>query len=85
MDRLKQQLGDSVIVLAGASGGKVALVAGVNGSPTGKVKAGNSSATSPVRSAARAVAVRISPRVVARRPALATALDGVPWVKQHLG
>lgn len=40
MDRLKQQLGDSVIVLAGASGGKVALVAGVNGSPTGKVKAG---------------------------------------------
>ncbi|WP_295939673.1 alanine--tRNA ligase, partial [uncultured Xanthomonas sp.] len=40
MDRLKQQLGDSVIVLAGASEGKVALVAGVNGSPMGRVKAG---------------------------------------------
>ncbi|WP_414606186.1 alanine--tRNA ligase [Stenotrophomonas pavanii] len=40
MDRLKQQLGDAVIVLAGAQDGKVALVAGVNGSAMGKVKAG---------------------------------------------
>ncbi|WP_414674671.1 alanine--tRNA ligase [Lysobacter sp.] len=40
VDRLKQQLGDAVIVLAGASEGKAALVAGVNGSATGKVKAG---------------------------------------------
>ncbi|EED40175.1 alanyl-tRNA synthetase [Stenotrophomonas sp. SKA14] len=40
MDRLKQQLGDAVIVLAGAQDGKAALVAGVNGSATGKVKAG---------------------------------------------
>lgn len=40
MDRLKQQLGDAVIVLAGAQGGKAALVAGVNGSAMGKVKAG---------------------------------------------
>ena len=41
MDSLKQQLGDAVIVLAGADGsGKVALVAGVSGSATGKVKAG---------------------------------------------
>ena len=41
MDRLKQQLGDAVIVLAGAADGKVALVAGVNGSALGKVKAGD--------------------------------------------
>lgn len=40
VDRLKQQLGDAVIVLAGASEGKAALVAGVNGSATGRVKAG---------------------------------------------
>jgi alanyl-tRNA synthetase len=40
VDRLKQQLGDAVIVLAGAADGKAALVAGVNGSAIGKVKAG---------------------------------------------
>jgi alanyl-tRNA synthetase len=40
VDRLKQQLGDTVIVLAGVQDGKAALVAGVNGSATGKVKAG---------------------------------------------
>jgi alanyl-tRNA synthetase len=40
IDRLKQQLGDAVIVLAGTQDGKAALVAGVNGSATGKVKAG---------------------------------------------
>ncbi len=40
MDRLKQQLVDTVIVLAGAQDGKVSLVAGVNGSAMGKVKAG---------------------------------------------
>ncbi|MDR2960132.1 MAG: alanine--tRNA ligase [Stenotrophomonas sp.] len=40
VDRLKQQLGNAVIVLAGAQDGKAALVAGVNGSAMGKVKAG---------------------------------------------
>jgi len=40
VDRLKQQLGDTVIVLAGTQDGKAALVAGVNGSAMGKVKAG---------------------------------------------
>ena len=41
MDRLKQQLGDAVVVLAGTDGsGKVALVAGVSGAAQGKVKAG---------------------------------------------
>ncbi|NJB91893.1 alanine--tRNA ligase [Xanthomonas arboricola] len=87
MDRLKQQLGDSVIVLAGAAGGKVALVAGVNGSPTGKVKAGELLGH---------IASQIGGKGGGRPdlaqgggedgPALATALEGVPsWVKQHLG
>jgi alanyl-tRNA synthetase len=40
VDRLKQQLGDAVVVLAGASDGKAALVAGVSGAALGKVKAG---------------------------------------------
>ena len=40
MDRLKQQLGDAVIVLAGTDGGKAALVAGVSGVAGGKVNAG---------------------------------------------
>ncbi|WJI17116.1 alanine--tRNA ligase [Pseudoxanthomonas winnipegensis] len=40
VDRLKQQLGDAVILLAGTEGGKAALVAGVNGAAMGRVKAG---------------------------------------------
>ncbi|QOW18812.1 alanine--tRNA ligase [Lysobacter ciconiae] len=40
LDRLRQQLGDAVVVLAGAKDGKVSLVAGVNGAAAGKVKAG---------------------------------------------
>ncbi|MEO5628862.1 MAG: alanine--tRNA ligase [Thermomonas sp.] len=40
IDRLKQQLGDAVVVLAGTNGGKAALVAGVSGSALGKVRAG---------------------------------------------
>ncbi|MCW0410912.1 alanine--tRNA ligase [Xanthomonas sacchari] len=86
MDRLKQQLGDSVIVLAGASEGKVVLVAGVNGSPMGRVKAGELLSH---------IAGQISGKGGGRPdlaqgggedgPALAPALAGVPaWVKQHL-
>jgi len=40
MDRLRQQLGDAAIVLAGASDDKVSLVAGVSGAANGRVKAG---------------------------------------------
>ncbi len=40
VDRLKQQLGDAVVVLAGAADGKAALVAGVSGAALSKVKAG---------------------------------------------
>ncbi|KLD75545.1 alanine--tRNA ligase [Xanthomonas hyacinthi] len=86
MDRLKQQLGDSVIVLAGASDGKAALVAGVNGSPMGRVKAGELLSH---------IAGQISGKGGGRPDlaqgggedgsALALALEGVPaWVKQHL-
>ena len=39
LDRLKHQLGDAVVLLAGASEGKVALVAGVSGAAAGRVKA----------------------------------------------
>ena len=41
VDRLKQQLGDAVIILAGASDGKASLVAGVSGAAAGKIKAGD--------------------------------------------
>jgi alanyl-tRNA synthetase len=40
VDRLKQQLGNAVVVLAGVNEGKAALVAGVSGSAAGRVKAG---------------------------------------------
>ena len=40
VDQLKHKLGDTVVLLAAASGGKAALVAGVNGAALGKVKAG---------------------------------------------
>ncbi len=41
VDQLKQQLGDCVILLAGAADGRVSLIAGVHGKALGLVKAGN--------------------------------------------
>jgi alanyl-tRNA synthetase len=41
VDQLKQQLGDCVILLAGAADGRVALIAGVHGKALGRVKAGS--------------------------------------------
>ena len=41
VDRLKQQLGDAVVVLAGTVDGKAALVAGVSGHAAGRIKAGD--------------------------------------------
>jgi alanyl-tRNA synthetase len=41
VDRLKQQLGDAVVMLAGTQDGKAALVAGVSGKAAGAVKAGD--------------------------------------------
>jgi len=86
VDRLKQQLGDTVVVLAGAQDGKAALVAGVNGAATGKVKAGELLAH---------VAGRIGGKGGGRPdlaqgggedgPALALVLAEVPaWVGQRL-
>ncbi|MBC7988102.1 MAG: alanine--tRNA ligase [Luteimonas sp.] len=40
VDRLKQQLGDAVVILAGIQDGKASLVAGVSGAAAGRVKAG---------------------------------------------
>ncbi|MEN1939591.1 alanine--tRNA ligase [Luteimonas sp. MJ174] len=40
LDRFKQQLGDAVVLLAGASDGRAALVAGVSGNALGRIKAG---------------------------------------------
>ncbi|MBP6797388.1 MAG: alanine--tRNA ligase [Luteimonas sp.] len=40
MDRLRQQLGDAAILLAGASDGKASLVAGMAGAANGRLKAG---------------------------------------------
>ncbi|KRA51998.1 alanine--tRNA ligase [Pseudoxanthomonas sp. Root630] len=87
VDRLKQQLGDAVIVLAGTADGKAALVAGVNGAATGRVKAGELLSH---------VASQIGGKGGGRPdlaqgggddgPALATALNGIPeWVQQRLG
>ncbi|MDR7134160.1 alanyl-tRNA synthetase [Lysobacter niastensis] len=86
VDRLKQQLGDAVILLAGASDGKAALVAGVNGAAAGKIKAGELIAE---------VAGRINGKGGGRAdmaqgggddgPALVQALSDVPtWVGNRL-
>ena len=86
MDRLKQQLGDAIIVLAGVQDGKAALVAGVNGAALGKVKAGELLAH---------VAAQIGGKGGGRPdmaqgggedgPKLVAALEGVlEWVKPHL-
>ena len=87
VDRLKRELGDTVVLLAGAQGGKVALVAGVNGAATGRVKAGELLAH---------VAGRIGGKGGGRPdlaqgggedgPALAPALADVPaWVAGRIG
>jgi alanyl-tRNA synthetase len=86
MDRLKQQLGDAVILLAGVQDGKAALVAGVNGAALGKVKAGELLSH---------VAGQIGGKGGGRPdmaqgggedgPKLVSALDGVlAWIKPHL-
>jgi alanyl-tRNA synthetase len=86
MDRLKQQLGDSVILLAGTDAGKAALVSGVNGSAMGRVKAGELLSH---------VASQIGGKGGGRPdlaqgggedgPALASALAGITtWVAQRL-
>ncbi|MFN4161017.1 MAG: DHHA1 domain-containing protein, partial [Stenotrophomonas sp.] len=86
MDRLKQQLGDAVVVLAGAEGGKAALVAGVSGAALGKVKAGE-----VLADVARQTNGKGGGRPDMAQgggedgPALRAALAGVPdWVRQRV-
>ena len=85
-DRLKQQLGDCVVLLATVKDGKVALVAGVHGAALGRIEAGKVVAE---------VAARIGGRGGGRSdmaqgggedsPALDDALRALPhWVGQHL-
>ena len=87
MDRLKQQLGDAVIVLAGTASGKASLVAGVNGAAMGRVKAGELLGD---------IASQIGGKGGGRPdlaqgggedgPALVSALRGVPtWISARLG
>ena len=87
MDRLKQQLGDAVIVLAGTASGKASLVAGVNGAAMGRVKAGELLGD---------IASQIGGKGGGRPdlaqgggedgPALVSALKGVPaWISARLG
>ena len=82
VDQLKQELGDCVVVLAGAGDGRVALVAGVHGAALERVKAGDVVAH---------VAAQIGGKGGGRRdlaqgggmdgPALGKALAAVPaWV-----
>jgi alanyl-tRNA synthetase len=86
VDRLKQQLGDAVVVLAGAGEGKAALVAGVGGAALARIKAGELLSH---------VAGQIGGKGGGRSdlaqgggedgPALRTALDGVAaWVAGRL-
>jgi alanyl-tRNA synthetase len=86
VDRLKQQLGDAVVVLAGAGEGKAALVAGVAGTALKRIKAGDLLSH---------IAAQIGGKGGGRPdlaqgggedgPALAKALDGTPaWVAARL-
>ena len=86
VDRLRQQLGDAVIVLAGVQGGRATLVAGVSGTAGGRISAGELLAD---------VAARIGGKGGGRpdmaqgggedSPALADALEGVrSWVHTRL-
>ena len=86
VDRLKAELRDAVVLLAGAADGKVALIAGVSGAAQGRVKAGELLAH---------VAGQIGGKGGGRpdmaqgggedSPALPGALDGVrDWVAQRV-
>jgi len=87
VDRLKHELGDAVIVLAGTVDGKAALVAGVNGAATGRVKAGEL-----LGHIASLIGGKGGGRPDLAQgggedgPALVSALQGVPdWVASRLG
>jgi alanyl-tRNA synthetase len=87
VDQLKQQLGDCVVLLAGAADGRVSLIAGVHGTAMKRVKAGDVVAH---------IAVQIDGKGGGRAdmaqgggqdvPQLGAALDGLAvWVASHPG
>ena len=87
VDRLKAELRDAVVLLAGASDGKVALIAGVSGAALGPIKAGELMAH---------VSGQIGGKGGGRTdmaqgggedgPRLRSALDGIQdWVKDRMG
>jgi alanyl-tRNA synthetase len=87
VDRLKAELRDAVVLLAGAADGKVALIAGVSGAALGPIKAGELMAH---------VAGQIGGKGGGRTdmaqgggedgPRLRIALDGIQdWVKDRMG
>ncbi len=86
MDRLKQQLGNAVILLAGVQDGKAALVAGVNGTAMGRVKAGELLAHVASRTGGKGGGrPDLAQGGGEDGPALVAALEGVlEWVKPHL-
>ena len=87
VDRLKQQLGDAVVVLAGVADGKAALVAGVSGSAAGRVKAGELLAHIAALTGGKGGGRPDMAQGGGNDgPALITALKGVDaWVAQRLG
>jgi alanyl-tRNA synthetase len=87
VDRLKAELRDAVVLLAGAADGKVALIAGVSGAALGPIKAGELMAH---------VSGQIGGKGGGRTdmaqgggedgPRLRSALDGIQdWVKDRMG
>ncbi|GAA3922841.1 alanine--tRNA ligase [Luteimonas lutimaris] len=86
VDRLKQQLGDTVVLLAGASGGKAALVAGVGGAALKRVKAGDLlSHVAGLTNGKGGGRPDMAQGGGEDGPALAAALEGVPgWVAGRL-
>jgi alanyl-tRNA synthetase len=86
VDRLKQQLVDAVVVLAGASGGKAALVAGVSGNAAGRIKAGELLAHIAARTGGKGGGrPDLAQGGGDDGPALAEAIAGVPeWVAARL-
>ncbi len=86
VDRLKNQLGDAVILLAAANDGKASLVAGVSGAALGRVKAGDL-----VGHVARAIGGKGGGRPDMAQgggddsPALAKAIEQLPeWLSAQL-
>jgi alanyl-tRNA synthetase len=87
VDTLKAKLGDSIILLASAEGGKASLIATVQGSALGKVKAGELLSHVAAQIGGKGGGRPDSAQGAGNDgPALITALNGVKdWVSPRLG